>query len=149
MIANLAGTDFPIEDLPETMPPSIVAVVSNSQKVSGRISLVVDTGADLTAIPLPIWLKLFGEPPSTKANVIAENSVGADTKVIVAEISLRIETTDHEIITLSRVKCIVPQDGTPVLGRNVLQCFRLILSRNEILEVRFSSKAKTWLDLED
>lgn len=149
MHANINGTDFPIERSQELKPIVISAAIGIGGKWESTLIFQCDTGADLCAVPMNIWLKIFGEPPEPVETATAENAVGSDASVVVTEISLRLETTDHEVVTLHKVRCLVAPKGIPVLGLNVLEAFRLVISRNELQEFRFNPRTKTWLGLTD
>ena len=135
MRVKINQTELPIETTENLEPITIKAAISDGDGVSGwvgEIDMEIDSGADCTVIPLPILKKLLGNNLHLEEPATMETADGAQSQVAMTKISLRIKTGNGEVVTINQVDCSVPNDGSVLLGRNVLQVFRVVLVQNKL-----------------
>jgi hypothetical protein len=153
MRVKINQTELPIETTEDLAPITIRAAVSDGDGVSGwgegEILMEIDSGADCTVIPLPILKKLLGENLRLEEAATMQTADGAKSQVAMTKISLRIKTGNGEVVTINQVDCSVPNDGSVLLGRNVLQVFRVVLVQNKLQSMVLSPKAASYLGLGD
>ena len=152
MRVRINNTELPVQTTEELEPITIKAAISDGDGLSGwvgEIDMEIDSGADCTMIPLPILKKLLGDNLRLEEPATMETADGAQSQVAMTKISLRIKTANGEVVTLHQVDCSVPNDGSVLLGRNVLQVFRVVLVQNRLQSMVLSPKAASYLGLGD
>jgi len=153
MRVKINNTELPVHASEELDPITIKAAVSDAECASGwgtgEIDMEIDSGADCTTIPLPVLKKLLGENLRLEDAATMETADGAQEQVSMTKISLRIKTANGEVVTLHDVDCAVPNDGVVLLGRNVLQVFKIVLVQNKIQVMILNPKIASWLGLDD
>lgn len=152
MRVRINSVELPIETTEDLAPITIKAAISDGDGLSGwagEIDMEIDSGADCTVIPVPILKKLLGENFRLEEATTMETADGAQSQTNMAKISLRIKTANGEVVTLHQVDCAVPNDGSALLGRNVLQVFRVVLVQNKLQSMVLSPKAASYLGLGD
>jgi hypothetical protein len=150
MRIKINNTELPVDAAEELEPITIRAAISDGECKTGwagEIILEVDSGADIVTIPLPILKKLLGNSLRFDDLASMETADGTQSQVGIAKISLRIKTENGEVVTLHDVDCAVTQDGSALLGRNVLQVFKVVLVQNKIQSMILSPKTASWFGL--
>ncbi len=153
MRVKINNTELPVDTTEDLEPIIINAAISDGDCTSGwgavEIPMEVDSGADCTSIPLPILKKLLGENLRLEEGAIMETADGGQSQVAMTKISLRIKTANGEVVTLNQVDCTAPLDGSILLGRNVLQVFRIVLVQNKLQSMILNPKTASYLGLGD
>ena len=147
-------TELPVQEPMQPLEPiTVKAAISNGDGTSGwlpdELVFEIDSGSDVVCIPLPILKRLFGDDVRFEEATTMETADGSKSDVQMTKISLRFKTGNGEIVTLHDVETAVPEDGSLLLGRNVLNVFKVTLVQNKIQSMLLNPKMATWIGLGD
>ena len=152
MIVKCNNVQLPVNSTQDLEPISIKAAVSDSNTSRGwlgELNFEIDSGSDCVSIPLPILTELLGDYLKIEETASMVTADGAQSQVAMTKISLRIKTDNGEVICLQDVECAVPKSGTPLLGRNVLNLFKVTLVQGKLQSMYLSPKIASYLGVLD
>ncbi len=152
MIVKCNSVQLPVDTTENLEPITVRAAVSDANASPGwlgELDFEIDSGSDCVSIPLPILTKLLGDYLKLEDTASMQTADGAQSQVAMTKISLRIKTENGEIVALHEVECTVPQDGSILMGRNVLNLFKVVLVQGEIRSMTLAPKIISWLGLND
>lgn len=149
MFIIVNGINMPFEEDRNLEPIYIDAAVAegSTSRWLGTIQFQIDEGADILSIPLDVLKQLGIFPRPDSEQITAQMANGTESTEVQMKLSLRIETTNGEVISLHEVPCSCPPTGFCLLGRNVLQVFRKTVAQNKLQELVINPKTRTWLGL--
>jgi hypothetical protein len=146
MITKINGTQFPTEMPLDLSPISYPVTIGDADGWRATVSFTLDSATNALTMPLSVWLKIFGEPPKSTETTTAELADGRNATVTMTLVSLRLETTDHQLVELHRVPCAVLDGGIePLLPFTLLALFRVTITQGKLTELVLCPRHKVEL----
>lgn len=152
MIVKINSVQLPVDTSQDLEPINIEAAISDSSGLLGwlgEIAFEIDSGSDIVSIPRPILVKLFGDKLKLEEPATMQTADGAQATIGMTKVSLRIKTANGEVISLYDVDCAMPEDGNPLLGRSVLNLFKITLVQGKLQSMYLSPKIASYLGILD